>query len=90
MHCCADTKAHTLTVKALTVCLTYGSGWTWRQLTPSDFLTALPCCVGWTAAGEFIPHGVTHTAIQTRIVLEKTSEITLEHILRLTHCHNTK
>lgn len=60
-----------LTFKTLGVCLTHGSGGTWRQLTPLDFLTASPCRIRWATACEIIPHGVAHTSIQAGIDLEE-------------------
>lgn len=69
-----------LTFKALSVGLTRGSGRTWGQLTPPDLLTALSRCIGWAAAREIVPHGVTHTSIQAGIILQQ--------ILTITH-HST-
>jgi len=63
--------------------LTHGGGGTWRQLTPLDFLTALPCRIGWATACEIIPHGVAHTSIQAGIDLEEI--LTIIHYG--TYCH---
>lgn len=58
-----------LTPKALRVWLTNCSSRTRGELTPFHLLTALPCSVGRAVADKIVPHGVTHSTIETRIDL---------------------
>lgn len=51
--------------------LTDSSGRAGRQLTPFHLLTALPCSVGGAVTDEIVPHGVTHSPVETGVDLMK-------------------
>jgi len=40
-----------------------------RPLTPLHLLAALPCSVGGAVTDEIVPHGVTHSSIETGVDL---------------------
>lgn len=70
-----------LTVESLSVCETPRRNRARGKLTPLQLLTAPPCCVWRATAGEIVPHGVTHTAIQTGVHLQnKTGRAMSQHL----------
>lgn len=78
-----------LTVESLSVCETPCSNRTWGKLTPLQLLTAPPCCVRRATAGEIIPHGVTHTAIQTGDYLQNKTGSNESTLPQQSYCNDT-
>lgn len=69
-HCSsADADVCILTFKTLRKGLTNGSSRAGKQLTPFHLLTAPPCSVRGAVANEVIPHGVTHSPVETGVDL---------------------
>lgn len=58
-----------LTLKALKHGLTHSSGWAGRQPTPFHLLAAPPCGIGGAVTDEVVPHGVTHSPVETGVDL---------------------
>lgn len=64
-----------LTLKALKAVLTNGSGGARGKLTPFNLFTALPCSVRGAVTGEVIPHGVTHSPVETGVDLMERKQV---------------
>lgn len=67
---------NTLTLKALKAGLTNSRGRAGRQLTPFHLLAALPCSVGGAVTDEIVPHGITHSPVETGVDLMKRKQLT--------------